>query len=455
MANERTAHLRLVSGIVDGIQTDFAFHFFPENDTMQHIRVHKQLLSLMCPKFKELFDGAWKDLMKVEVDDSTYKAFNAFVEYFYKGAANITDDNVADLITLAKKYKVDEVVAECTAHMAKSLTVENAVALYSESIGNESLRGDLERFISDNYRDVLKTSGLLRCRFDVLTAILNLEQFQCAQITMFDACTEWAKKQCEIKQIDPSDGKRFRKELAGCFDHIRFDEIDYYQLYLRSRKFDGKLFSKKQLLKLFVEDPYIGEDNIDDTPNATKKNGGKAYFPFNDFGPVRIADETKHLIRFSISKTMKLIEVSISNVIVDIQKDETISSTIKLTLNKNGQTVYAAKPCTSDDTYVEIELNNGPSILENEIYELEVSIKPSKTTDKRRFVRVHQLVNKQCNGVDLRIYEAGARIEHRIIGSLLFDNEVNGRKRSLNSSKRSTPSSKRQSIVPLKLEHFN
>lgn len=414
MAHKFTAHSTLISELFDDKTYDFHFYFSAE---YEHIFVHKKLISAISPKFRELFSGAWKNLCKVEVDDSTHEAFNAFLQYFYKNEINITEDNVRGIRQLAKKYEVEEVYAECTAFMVNRLSIDSVVELYSASIADEScqFQYDFERFISKNIRDVLKTDGFLRCGSSVITAIMKLDQFQCSMMEMLEACIEWAKTQCQQKQIDPSDATNLRKEMTECYEHIRFDEIDLEHVIEIGRKYKGTFFSRDELHKLFV-----GDDEKDD--DKQKKKSAKVCFPFKNRGLVRIVNSAQYCFRFSVSETMKLMEVGISNVIVNIRRDIGIPSSIALKLIKDEQIICNNTKQSTKHAYVQINFENGFMIEKDEIYELQVTIDQSKASvDKRKFVRIHQLVDIKRNDVDLRIHEAGAQNKQTIIGELIFE----------------------------------
>lgn len=229
----------------------------------------------ISPKFKHLFDGEWKNLSKVEVDDSPYEAFNEFIQYFYKGHINVTVCNALDISQLARKYDVPEVNAECVTLLASSLCAANAIALYSAVIGNESceMKRDFGQFISDNIVDVLKTDGFLSAHVDVLKAILKLGEFQCPYVEVYDACIKWAKRQCEQNQIDPADGNNIRRELAQLDDLFRFDQIHSHHLIERCHKYKGKIFSNEQLYTLFIEasDDDKESNRVENHENETNR----------------------------------------------------------------------------------------------------------------------------------------------------------------------------------------
>ncbi|CAB3388423.1 Hypothetical predicted protein [Cloeon dipterum] len=102
----------------------------------EKIHVHKNLLIIGSDVFKKKFLGNWEDSCKKEqiVEDHSYKAFYAFLKYFYTDQVDIKPEIAIDVYSLAHFYQVTDLMNECEKILKSGLTVQIAAAVYEKAI---------------------------------------------------------------------------------------------------------------------------------------------------------------------------------------------------------------------------------------------------------------------------------------------------------------------------------
>lgn len=116
-------------------KADFS-RLFTEDDTKdvkfniddKEIHAHKFILVVRSPVFKALFatDMKEKQLGVIEIEDVSFEAFSAFLEFLY-GEKYDSSDYAAELLYLADKYEVPDLKTRAANDLIDHITKENAV----------------------------------------------------------------------------------------------------------------------------------------------------------------------------------------------------------------------------------------------------------------------------------------------------------------------------------------
>ncbi len=107
------------------------------------------------PDFKE----SKEKVVEIEEDEELFKEM---IEIFYTNDVSKVDFDVAlELIVLARKYLVEELVESCEEIIIKNMTVENCleILLVADSIQSKPFKDRAISFILANIKSVAKTSG--------------------------------------------------------------------------------------------------------------------------------------------------------------------------------------------------------------------------------------------------------------------------------------------------------
>ncbi len=107
------------------------------------------------PDFKE----SKEKVVEIEDDEELFKEM---IEIFYTSDVSEVDFAVAlELIVLARKYLVEELVESCEEIIIKNMTVENCseILLVADSVQSKPFKDRVIGFVSANIKAVMKTLG--------------------------------------------------------------------------------------------------------------------------------------------------------------------------------------------------------------------------------------------------------------------------------------------------------
>ncbi|XP_003383757.1 PREDICTED: RCC1 and BTB domain-containing protein 1-like [Amphimedon queenslandica] len=99
-----------------------------------HIYVHRVILRMRCAYFYSMLqNGKWKEseMDTFEINDYPYHIFKAFVSYFYTDNVDLPNEDIPDLLELSDCYCETELKKKCELLLKRTISVENAIALYT------------------------------------------------------------------------------------------------------------------------------------------------------------------------------------------------------------------------------------------------------------------------------------------------------------------------------------
>lgn len=255
-------HTKAIKKMFNKDTVDVQFTFPKEEN--QAIGAHKMLLSSISPVFEAMFNGNWKESKMDEhpLVDVTFNVFTGFLEYFYSGEVMLDGGNIGEILNLANKYDLPDLMSSCSSFLCDYVDVDNAIDCFemARTFGFENLEKMSKEIICNNTLEALDSPEFLKCSENVLFEILSFDSFSCADEFIFDACIEWAKHECKNQKIDATDAINLRKVLGNNFSLIRFDEMDQKERFERVVRYRD-IFSKDELVELIIQ-PSISVGNI-------------------------------------------------------------------------------------------------------------------------------------------------------------------------------------------------
>lgn len=103
-------------------------HFIFENeDKTVKIPAHKGLLAVASPVFDAMFNGELKEKGDVEIVDASVAAFKEFLQFVYSDKVKLTMENIEDVLYLAHKYDIDEVITAAVGFIKKHLKADETM----------------------------------------------------------------------------------------------------------------------------------------------------------------------------------------------------------------------------------------------------------------------------------------------------------------------------------------
>ncbi|CAG2183085.1 unnamed protein product, partial [Oppiella nova] len=108
-------HWSKVCSVLKRFKKDSKFCDFQLKVEDKTFDVHRVILSASSPYFEALFsnDLLEKESKYVELKDISAKIFDELIEYIYSGELSINGDNVQELVSVANRLELSEIVTIC------------------------------------------------------------------------------------------------------------------------------------------------------------------------------------------------------------------------------------------------------------------------------------------------------------------------------------------------------
>ncbi|KAH7711867.1 Bromodomain containing protein [Aphelenchoides avenae] len=113
---------RIGSLLWDTTTTDVTFVVGEEQE---RIPVHALVMSTASDSFKAMFYGGFNRERTVKIPDALPDGFRAMIKYIYTDEADITKRNIESVITVADKYLVTGLLAECVGWVQRNVKPAN------------------------------------------------------------------------------------------------------------------------------------------------------------------------------------------------------------------------------------------------------------------------------------------------------------------------------------------
>ncbi len=127
------------------------------------IQAHKLILSARSEYFAGMFGSDFKEskekVVEIEEDEDLFKQM---VEIFYTNdVSKVAFEMALELIVLARKYLVEELVKSCEEIIIKDMTLGNCLKILSvaDSVQSNPFKDRTIGFISANIKAAMKTPG--------------------------------------------------------------------------------------------------------------------------------------------------------------------------------------------------------------------------------------------------------------------------------------------------------
>lgn len=208
------------------ILSDVEFLVRNRNNCEIRIKAHKAILASRSTVFEKMFCADLDESFPVEVriSDVYAEAFTEFLQFFYLPEFDLAAENIADVLLLIVKYNIPDFLPNCELFMRNTATVETVYPYYELA-----MMYDLSDDTKDYFQDIItakpeivfQTAAPGGSRKTVLHHILSTFQFECEEITVFNAVVMWATKSLNIKGMEATNDA-LKTEIGECLYLIRF-----------------------------------------------------------------------------------------------------------------------------------------------------------------------------------------------------------------------------------------
>ena len=217
----------------------------------KNIPAHKFALAITSPVFYAMFYGELAETNdSVEISDCEYESLLEFFCFIYSDEANLTPDNVMQLMYLAKKYMLPSLADKCSAYLQENLDASNVLTVLpaAQKYEEKDLLDHCWNVIEKETEEAVKSDGFVTIERSILEEIVENDSLSIKEVELFKAVDRWAGKECE-KQGLVAEGSVKRRILGErIVKGIRFPLMEQKEFVSVVSKCD--ILSKKGMCDL-------------------------------------------------------------------------------------------------------------------------------------------------------------------------------------------------------------
>lgn len=213
--------------------SDVFFVFTNDNDeTIQRLPAHRLILAAASPVFHQMFYGDLPEGAQVIISDCSHDGFAEFLQYFYLTDITFSSDNVFEVIQMAEKYDLPDLISMCHDFLNEYLSCETVfLTLHIALVYDiKELKANCERLICNDAKSVLAAEAFPYCSPIVLKEILSLPGINVSEVELLDAAMQWATHACLTNSDETPTIEQCKRKLGDCFNLIRFETMTTEEL---------------------------------------------------------------------------------------------------------------------------------------------------------------------------------------------------------------------------------
>ena len=164
------------------------------------IPAHKFVLSISSPVFQAMFYGELAETKdSVEIPDCEYESLLELFRFLYSDEANLSPDNVMQLLYLAKKYMLPSLADKCFAYLKENMDSSNVFHVLPDvqKYEEKDLLDYCWKVIEKETEEAVKSDGFVTIERSVLEELVEKDSLNIKEVELFKAVDCWAIKKCE------------------------------------------------------------------------------------------------------------------------------------------------------------------------------------------------------------------------------------------------------------------
>ena len=198
------------------------------------IPAHKFVLSMCSPVFFAMFCGKMTSSQRtlrskcVDLPDCEYEGVLEMLRYMYSEQVELNENNVMQVLYVAKKYIVKSLVDECIEFLQGNVGPENVfcVLLHAQQYDEKVLVDQCWEVIDRETEQVVTSEEFVKIERPLIEAIVKRDTLTIKEADLFKAVDLWATKECERQGLTP-DGSVKRRILGETIvEQIRFPAME-------------------------------------------------------------------------------------------------------------------------------------------------------------------------------------------------------------------------------------
>ena len=166
----------------------------------KEIPAHKFVLAISSPVFFAMFFGELAERTNpIVIPDCEYESLLELFRFIYCDEVKLSEDNVMQVLYLAKKYIVPSLAERCTEYLERIVNLSNVfcVLTHAQNYGEKSLLEQCWKMIDRQTEDAVKTEGFQTIERSLLETIVVRDSLNIREVDLFKAVDHWATKECE------------------------------------------------------------------------------------------------------------------------------------------------------------------------------------------------------------------------------------------------------------------
>ena len=212
------------------------------------IPAHKFVLAISSPVFYAMFYGELAERKDyVNISDCEYESLLELFRFIYSDEANLTPDNVMQLMYLAKKYMLPSLADKCSAYLQENLNASNVFHVLpdAQKYEEKDLLDHCWKVIEKETEEAVKSDGFITIESSILEELVENDLLNAKEVELFKAVDCWAVNECR-KQDLKAEGSVTERRILGerIVKGIRFPLME--QTEFADFVLDSDILTKKE-----------------------------------------------------------------------------------------------------------------------------------------------------------------------------------------------------------------
>ena len=215
------------------------------------ISAHKFMLSICSPVFFAMFCGEMAEKSdSIDLPDCEYEGVLEMLRYMYSGEVELNENNVMQVLYVAKKYILPSLAQECINFLHRNVDLANVVCILSHAqrYDEKSLADQCWELIDRETEEVVKSEEFATIERRLLEALVKRGSLNISEVELFKAVDLWATKDCERQGLAADD--QVKRKILGeqIVKGIRFPAMEKEEFVSVVK--DSKILTKVEVAEL-------------------------------------------------------------------------------------------------------------------------------------------------------------------------------------------------------------
>ena len=178
----------------------FVFRGIQSGSESMKIAAHKFVLAVSSPVFYSMFYGPIAESKDcVEIYDCGYDSFLEVLSFIYTNEANLTPQNVMQVLYLAKKYLLPSLANKCSVYLQENVDVSSVfhVLQHAQKYEDKDLLQHCWKVIENETDEAIKSDDFMTIERPVLQELVQKDSLNVKEVELFRAVDCWAEGECK------------------------------------------------------------------------------------------------------------------------------------------------------------------------------------------------------------------------------------------------------------------